>query len=145
MRTVIALSVILILAFSMYTLSVDNPDAIDYVGNFQTQYERHMAEFSNKVTAREMVEKLKEIELFCDSELNKAYRLLRSELSQVNQEDLKRSQVKWIKFRDDEFNFQSNLFIYEKFGSFASVDIGLARVQIIQNRVVNLYGYLRKL
>ena len=142
MRKLIALSVILILVFSMYTLSIDNPDAIDYAGIFQTQYERHMAEFSNKaITTLEMVEKLKEIEVFCDSELNKAYRLLRGKLSKANQENLKRSQVKWIKFRDDEFNFQ--LHLGEGFGSFANVDIGLWRVQIIKDRVANLYGYLR--
>ena len=129
----------------MYTLSIDNPDAIDYVGIFQTQYERHMAEFYNKAsTTLEMVEKLKEIEVFCDSELNKAYSLLRGQLSKANQENLKRSQVKWIKFRDDEFNFQLHLFSGEGVGSFARVEIGLCRVQIIKDRVANLYGYLRK-
>ena len=144
MRKLIALSVILILVFSMYTLSIDNPDAIDYVGIFQTQYERHMAVFYKAMTTFEMVEKLKEIEVFCDSELNKAYRLLRGKLSKANQENLKRSQVKWIKFRDDEFNFQLHLFSGEGVGSFARVEIGLCRVQIIKDRVANLYGYLRK-
>lgn len=67
---------------------------------------------------------------FLDAELNKAYKTVRSALTEKQQQRLKQSQLKWLKFRDAEFD------LVNRNNSF-----GNSRATIVRDRVLQLANY----
>lgn len=76
-----------------------------------------------------------------DKELNRVYKELTSKLDEEGKNNLKQSQLAWIKYRDLEFknidmiykNLQGTMYIPMRVNN---------RIGIVKNRVIELSGYL---
>lgn len=81
-----------------------------------------------------------------DKLLNKYYGILYGKLNEAGKKALKETQLNWIKFRDSEKNFVTELGrdTYDKAGggTMWSVIYGNLKAQIVRDRVFVLYGYL---
>ncbi len=133
--------------FGMMTLvspakAIDNPDAPDYIGEFQAREQQYLKEIDNpNNTTLGFSGAYEEYQNFLDRELNIAYKLIKSKLSAARQAELKRSQRNWIKFRDAEFELINNNWTQENFGSSSGLSRGNYRTTIIKNRVLQLLFY----
>lgn len=77
-----------------------------------------------------------------DKLLNKYYNRLRGKLSPAKREALLKAQREWLKFRDVEGDFIYELII-DDYGTMGPVLIGSDCVELLKNRVFQLYSYLR--
>lgn len=122
--------------------ALDNPDAPDYVAQFNARSQVHeQAADDPKLTNPGIAAAYYNYELFLDKELNAAYQLLRSKLPKAQKEELKNSQRQWIKFRDAEFEFINHNWTRAHFGSSFILSRGGYRTSIIKNRVIRLLHY----
>ena len=138
-------SLILFLIFYIATASgLDNPDAPDYVNEFLSQinkYEEKLAQGS--YGTQDYIHAYAEYEKFLDEELNRAYSLLVRSLGGDSREALKKSQRKWLSYRDAEFEFIALNWNRQAFGSSSVISKGNYRTTIIKNRVISLFYYLK--
>lgn len=75
-----------------------------------------------------------------DKELNNNYKLLMNSLDAESKSMLKNSQIQWLKYRDLEFNFSTNM--YEKIpGSMWTIEGVLRKVDIVKTRALELKYY----
>jgi hypothetical protein len=81
-------------------------------------------------------------ERFLNDELNKAYVALFKKLGGVAKNQLKETQKNWSIFRDSEFQFISDNWTKQEFGSSYSRSVGDYRTTIIKNRTLSLLYYL---
>ena len=77
-----------------------------------------------------------------DKLLNKYYNRLRGKLSPAQREALLKAQREWLKFRDVEGDFIYKLII-DNYGRMGPVLIGSDCVELLKNRVFQLYSYLQ--
>ena len=77
-----------------------------------------------------------------DKLLNKYYNRLRGKLSPAQREALLKAQREWLKFRDVEGDFIYKLII-DNYGTMGPVLIGSDCVELLKNRVFQLYSYLQ--
>lgn len=76
-----------------------------------------------------------------DAELNKVYKALRSALNPTQKKVLKAAQLKWIKYRDSEFELIDS--IYSSFEGTMYIPMNAGeRVEIVKKRVLELGAYL---
>lgn len=137
-------AVLAISLISNIACGVDNPDAPDYVAQFEVRAKAHeQAVDDPKLTNRGVLVAYDNYRLFLDDELNKAYKLLRGKLPKVQQAELEKSQQNWIKFRDAEFEFIKHNWTRDNFGSSAGRSRGAYRCSIIENRVTQLLQYAK--
>lgn len=123
-------------------LAIDNPDALDYVGEFEAREKPYLDAINNPDnTTLAYTQAYGNYLEFLDKELNSAYKLLKSNLSKQRREDLTVSQRNWIKFRDAEFALIDNNWTRENFGSSAAVSRGNYRTTVVRNRVMQLLYY----
>ncbi|MDM8562650.1 DUF1311 domain-containing protein [Candidatus Marithioploca araucensis] len=81
-----------------------------------------------------------------DTELNRVYRGLQSQLNEKAKKQLKNAQLQWLKYRNAEFKAIDEIYsvLYEKSGGgtmWRLLPIN-AKVEIIKERVLVLTGYL---
>lgn len=76
-----------------------------------------------------------------DKELNKYYQLLLKKLPTSGKEKLKKAQIAWIKYRDDELLFESNYYFEVKQGTMFHVMANNSRMEFIKNRALELEKY----
>ncbi len=141
-----SIAVILILIFACTTLSfaIDNPDAPDYVGEFEKKIaplEKYITQDAK--TTLDMDQGYTKLEKALDQELNVAYKLLISKLDPKEKESLKSSQIQWLKYRDAEFKWIIENWNNNKFGSSSAISRGQYRTTIIKERVLQLLNYLK--
>ncbi len=141
-----SIAVILILFFACATLSfaIDNPDAPDYVGEFEKKIaplEKYITQDAK--TTLDMDQGYTKLEKALDQELNVAYKLLISKLDPKEKESLKSSQIRWLKYRDAEFKWIIENWNNNKFGSSSAISRGQYRTTIIKERVLQLLNYLK--
>ena len=128
---------------SLPALAIDNPDAPDYVGEFEARMQQHETYIYEKATTtQDYREGYAAYEKDLDAELNQAYKLLMSNLAPEQQELLKQSQRDWIKFRDSEYSFISDNWTTQQFGTSSVISRGNYRTMLIKNRVITLLSYL---
>lgn len=128
---------------SIPALAIDNPDAPDYVGEFEARMQKHETYlYEMAKTTQDYLEGYAAYEKDLDSELDRAYQLLMSNLAAEQQELLKQSQRDWIKYRDSEFSFITNNWTTEQFGTSSAISRGNYRTMLIKNRVITLLSYL---
>ena len=137
------LSLWLILSGSL-CFAIDNPDAPDYVAEFEARALKFEATVQNEglntnVTNRAYFE----YEKFLDQELNQAYIELLKRISSESRKNLMDSQQRWLQFRDAEFLFIAKNWTLENFGTSAALSIGASRTKIIRDRVIELLHYLK--
>jgi len=132
-----------LLCHSLSIQAIDNPDSPDYVGEFLNRaqpYERGIQQTAH--TTQQYVTAYATYEDFLDKELNAAYRQLMTHLTSESQQALKKSQLAWLHYRDQEFEFIHRNWTTEKFGSSMVISRGDYRARIIKDRVVLLLRYL---
>lgn len=136
---------LLLILFSLLTnsvLAIDNPDAPDLTGEFEKREQPFLNAIENpRNGSRDYLIAYDNYLLFLDSELNCAYRLIKSKLPTEQQQELKESQLNWLKFRNTEFELIKNTWSRQNFGSSAGISRGSYRSTIVKNRVLQLLYY----
>ena len=144
MKKRLLLTGLISLFLSNIACGIDNPDAPDYLADFHARAKVHEQTVDNpKLNNREILIAYDDYRIFLDKELNEAYKLLRSKLPKAQQDELKKSQKNWIKFRDTEFEFIKNNWTRDNFGSSAGRSRGAYRCSIIESRVIQLLHYAK--
>lgn len=136
--------IVLLLCYSFSTHALDNPDAPDHAGDFLNRaqaYEQDIQQTAH--TTQGYLTAYAAYENFLDQELNAAYRQLMAHLGGEAQHALKNSQLKWLGYRDREFDFIARNWTTEKFGSSAVISRGDYRTRLLKDRVMLLLQYLR--
>ncbi len=134
----------LLIGLSSGCFALDNPDAPDYLGQFQAQankYETALDESSDNTRA--YAEASGRYEKFLDMELNTAYRNLHNKLDAPQKEKLQASQKAWLSYRDTEFSFITDNWSQQNFGSSSLLSRAMYRASIVRNRVEQLLSYLK--
>lgn len=145
MKRSLALAVFcLMMGVTVACKAIDNPDAPDFVAEFNARAKQYEDDIQNKVTATEDVRQAyAEYERFLDAELAKAYQALLAKLSKGSQTKLERSQAAWRKYRQAEFDFIAENWTGKAFGSSSVLSRGGYRTAIIRDRVTTLLHYLK--
>jgi uncharacterized protein YecT (DUF1311 family) len=124
--------------------AIDNPDAPDYVTEFEARIVPLETFVQEKATTTaDFSDGYKALEEALDKELNTAYQKLMKNLPESSKEALRTSQKQWVKYRDAEFSFLSVNFNKEDFGSSYAISIGSYRTSIVEARVKELLWYLK--
>lgn len=79
-----------------------------------------------------------------DEELNRIYRELRQRLDFQGQEVLKAAQLKWIEYRDKEFELIDNIYSGQG-GTIQLVFNAARRVELVKTRVSELHSYVKSI
>ena len=146
LRTIIARSYVtlLLIGFTVSTGAIDNPDAADYVADFQQRAQVfEVAIHQHAKTNQDSLKAYADYEQFLDKELNKTYKLVLAKLSAEQQAKIKVSQRNWLKYRDSESDFIAENWATKNFGSSAVLSRGAYRTTIIRDRVTLLLNYLK--
>lgn len=122
--------------------AVDNPDAPDYLTDFETRERPYRAAAESATTTAEIGRAWGAYETFLDAELNSAYSKLMKVLGDQERMILRESQRKWLDYRDAELDFIRQNWNREHFGSSAALSRGAYRTDILRARVRQLYAYL---
>lgn len=124
------------------SFAIDNPDAPNYLGDFQNKAERFEHAINETSNAKAAAEARGSYEKFLDSELNSTYKLLHSKLAATQKNQLQESQRAWLKYLDSESIFINANWTPDNFGSSSAISRHMYRMTIIRNRVEQLIGYL---
>jgi len=124
--------------------AIDNPDAPDYVADFQQRTQKfEVAIHQHAKTTQDFLKAYADYEQFLDKELNEAYKLLMAKLGAEQRGKIVQSQRNWVNYRDAEFDFIAENWTSKKFGSSAVLSRGAYRTSIIRDRVTLLLNYLK--
>ena len=77
-----------------------------------------------------------------DEELNRIYKALKLKLDSLGQEALEASQLKWIEYRDKEFDLVNNIYPQDGAGRMSRNFNAARRAMIVKARVLELGHYL---
>lgn len=125
-------------------IAIDNPDAPDYIGEFNARSKSYIDAINNPNNGnRDYLIAYDNYANFLDAELNHAFKVLENKLGKSQKEELKLAQRQWIKFRDAEFKFINDNWTKENFGSSSGISRGTYRCTIIKDRVMQLLYYLK--
>ena len=136
---------ILILMITQLSCAVDNPEAPNYVAEFESRikvYEDYISKTA--ATTLEFSTGCGDHYTALDTELNSAYKQLMLNLGEEEKQSLKASQRQWIKYRDAEFKFIEKAITRDKFGSSFILSAGSHRTTLLKSRVKELLWYLNK-
>ena len=133
---------IFVLFISILFSQIDNPDSPNYLKNFEEKSKPYIAKIESANTTSEMLKTSIDYSKFLDNQLNTYYNQLRKKLTKDQKNSLKKSQLAWIKYRDNEFEFLETTFTRESFGSFAVIGIQNKKANIIKNRITELITIL---
>ena len=126
-----------LLVLSYFTFSVSNSFA-----NPDDKFQECLSEKSNFTTAS-MAKCTNKAAEDWDTELNKAYKELLSKLTPEGKQSLKQAQRQWIKFRDKEYQFISNMYNRTKFMGTMYIPIRTNKMlHVTKQRALELQGYL---
>lgn len=144
MRTLVAaVFSISMMGATVVCKAIDNPDAPDFVAEFNERAKKYEDEIQNKAATEDVRQAYAEYERFLDAELDKAYKALSSKLPGPARAKLKRAQDDWHKFRKSEFDFIAQNWTTKTFGSSSVLSRGAYRTAIIRERVTTLLHYLK--
>lgn len=138
----------LLLAFSglvsQTAFAIDNPDSPNLVSLFEKR-EKPYIDLTQKPAngTRDTIRAYHKYKVFLDKELNKAYKMLKANLSIERQKELTTSQRNWIKFRDSEFELINNNWSRSSFGSSFAISRGDYSSAVIRTRVIQLLHYTK--
>jgi uncharacterized protein YecT (DUF1311 family) len=129
--------------FSSFANAIDNPDAPDLVAEFEAR-EKPLVDSAEKTNGyRASLVAYTDYLNFLDKELNTAYKNLQAKLPADKQQQLKQSQVAWLKYRDLEFALIENAWTKADFGSSSSITRGQFKANIVRDRAIQLMHYTR--
>ncbi|MDR4513323.1 lysozyme inhibitor LprI family protein [Nitrosomonas sp.] len=128
--------------FSGIVQALDNPDAPDYVGEFNKRAQAYEQDIQQTAqTTQDYLAAYVAYEHFLDKELNHIYRQLIAQLNGETRDALRVSQRKWLQYRDAAFEFIALNWTMESFGSASVISRGDYRTTIIRDRVLLLLNY----
>jgi len=134
--------ILLVLSFiSCSSFAIDNPDAPDRIAEFESRIQVYENKIDNATSTLEFVDDYYAYEQALDKELNIAYKLLSSKLDATSKALLKKSQIQWIKYRDNEFDFIIENWNRESSGSSFIISRGVYKTEFIKSRVIKLLQY----
>lgn len=135
----------LVLAFLLPGSShaIDNPDAPDYVGQFRSQAQQYEAVINEQLDGKSAADARGNYARFLDEQLNDAYRELLTKLSSAQQEQLRKSQRAWLRYRDTESAFVDANWTPAQFGSSSTLSRHDYRTSIVRDRIEQLLNYLQ--
>ena len=143
-RLAILIFVLWLISHGSLCIAIDNPDAPDFVSEFQARCEKFEI-LINKQTQneREVILAYKRYEQFLNQELNQAYLALTKKMGEAPRQNMVQSQRRWLQYRDAEFIFITSNWTVENFGTSSALSRGTYRTAIIKDRVVGLLHYLK--
>lgn len=129
---------------AMPSLAIDNPDAPDHIGEFRKHIQEHEVVIHQRTkTTQDALKAYADYERFLDNELNQVYKALSINLGVEQTAKLKQSQRDWLKYRDSEFDFISENWTNNNFGSSSVLSRGGYRTALIRDRIILLMNYLK--
>jgi uncharacterized protein YecT (DUF1311 family) len=133
-----------ILFFTTKCWSLDNPDASDFVGDF----EKKASAFENTIyqsndNRSEVIKNHAAYEKFLDAELNSAYVFLEKKMQGAAKKQFLISQRQWLKYRDSELSYITINWDDKNFGSSHLISRNSYKVSLIKERVIRLLHYLK--
>lgn len=136
---------ICIFLFATSGFAIDNPDTIDYVGQFNARAKPFEQNIANRAgaAAAEISGLYTAYYLFLDEELNSAYNSLLKKLPKTEQKKLKSSQKSWLTFRTNESEFIVMHWTQSQSGSSAALSVGVYKSEITRQRIIHLLNYLK--
>jgi len=136
-----SISLLFSLSYS-FCYAIDNPDSPNLIQQFKNKTKNFIKKIDNpNNTNRDIIIAYHQYHRFLDNELNSVYQFLQKNLPVKHKQALKKSQFKWLKYRDTEFNFIKNNWNRTNFGSSAILSRGAYQAKIIENRVIQLLQY----
>lgn len=133
-----------VVLFSGSAFSIDNPDAPNYLDEFERaagKYEITLSSSDSKNV--DFISEYADYHAFLDEELNKAYSLLKTALNEEEFKPLKASQRKWIAFRDSELQFINENWNRANFGSSYNLSRNAYKAELVKARITQLYQYAK--
>lgn len=123
---------------------IDNPDAPDFVAQFQARASVYEARISAETgTTNDMVAAYASYQSFLDAQLTQFYDALAKRLAAAPREALSQSQRQWRRYRDAEFRFIDENWTQSQFGTSAALSRGAYRAAIVKERILELMQYLK--
>ncbi|MBD2077478.1 DUF1311 domain-containing protein [Phormidium sp. FACHB-592] len=119
-----------------------SPDSVSYELIFKHPIDRELEDCiaKNSSTNGEFQCVVKAYDRW-DTELNRVYKNLKAKLGSQGQEALESAQLKWLEFRDKEFELVNNIYP-QGAGSVSRNSNAYRRVAIVKNRVLEIERYL---
>lgn len=134
---------LLLIVLSGTASAIDNPDAPDYVAEFEAREKSLVAVAENSDGYRASAIAYTDYLNFLDAELNAVYKALQAKLPKDQQQQLKQSQINWLKYRDLEFAFIEDNWSKADFGSSSSITRGQFKASIVRDRIIQLMHYAK--
>lgn len=134
-----------LMLLSSLAYSIDNPDAPDLVSEFESREQPLIEVADNSTGYRDALLAYTSYLEFLDKELNLVYKAVQSKLPKEKQQQLKQSQVSWLKYRDLEFKLIEDTWTKDDFGTSSAVTRGQHKAAIVRARVIQLMHYARSL
>ena len=144
-RMALSLASFLMLLVSSLAYSIDNPDAPDLVSEFESREQPLIEAADNSTGYRDALLAYTSYLEFLDKELNVVYKAVQSKLPKEKQQQLKQSQVSWLKYRDLEFKLIEDTWTKDDFGTSSAITRGQHKAAIVRARVIQLMHYTRSL
>lgn len=130
--------------FSACAQAIDNPDAPNYLGEFEITSGKYEVALSNSDSKNvDFISEYADYHAFLDKELNKAYTLLKTALNEEEFKSLKASQRKWIAFRGSELQFINENWNRVNFGSSYNLSRNAYKAELVKARITQLYQYAK--
>lgn len=142
-RSAVKIIALVFVIFGSVAHAIDNPDAPDLVTEFETREKPLLDSAENTNGYRASLVAYTDYLNFLDKELNAVYKNLHAKLPADEQQQLKQSQVTWLKYRDLEFALIENTWTKADFGSSSSIARGQFKANIVRDRVIQLMHYAR--
>lgn len=135
------LAALLLMAVAAGAGAIDNPDAPDRPGAFESRaqpFEQRLGATDGGSAAARAGQAYA---TFLEAELNTAYRALLAHLQGPPRAALVASQRRWLQFRDAENQFITQHWTRERSGSSASLSVAGYRNAVTKERVLQLLRY----
>ena len=144
MRVAASICFVWMMGVAVACEAIDNPDAPDFVAEFNARAKKYEDDIRRNARATEDVRQAyAAYEQFLEAELAKAYPALLAKLPKPSRAKLERSQADWLKYRKAEFDFIAENWTSKSFGSASVLSRGEYRTALIRDRVTTLLHYLK--
>lgn len=142
-RSLAALIGLLAAAIAAPAAAIDNPDAPDYVAEFEARAKPLEDAVSAAPDGAATAAAQRAYAAFLEGELNSAYQRLLPKLEPAARAGLQTSQRQWLAFRKAELAFIARNWVPQNFGSSYALSRADYAASLVKQRVVALLRYLK--
>lgn len=122
--------------------AIDNPDAPDYMGEFEKRIAPYYSTINNAHTTYDYISAYSVLQKALENELDDAYKLLFNALPNEQRQLLVSSQESWNKCRDSENQFIGGVWTQDSYGTSSALTTGELRCSVIRECVEALIARL---